>query len=836
MKIKVSTVYAVCATMSMTSLLTSSSLAQNTPAPNIALGKKVTATPLPSSGDTGNVLENLTDGNPENAASKTSGVALWARPTAVGWRNTSPACLVVDLGSVRPISGFSYHTAAGTADVTWPTSILMAVSDDEKNWRYAGELISMSAKHGKPPGPGAYHEYTFATHDAKTKGRYVAFGINSMLYTATDELEVFAGDDAWLSQPDETLIFPNQPEGVLEYMRALAIKQRQTERVQDDALVVQESINQSRLTPARKDELAAKLAAAVKLNGQEPLPGPDFKAIAPVNGAHRALLAVYGELLASQGYSGLSVWTQHRYSWLPLLAKPTTAQKTELDFSMLRNQFRSQALLLTNASGAAKTVRLKLNHAPKNAQSGWLKVDEVAWTDTHQGIMIADALLPATPKENVYSISIPAGMTRKVWFTIDSSKLPAGASQSSFQVEERGAIATVPLKLDIATIAMKRPRMSLGMWDDADSAEIGGGIGITMKNREAALKLMQSHYVDTAWGKRVSLPWPEAKDFDDVGNLTAKLDFTAFDRWIRQWPQGRRFYNFIHAGDSFAGTKMGTPEFNVRVGHWAKALAAHMTSLGFKPQQLGILIIDEQQNDAQDAIVANWATALKSGDSGLTIFADPVWLRPDLVKNQPAITQADVLCLNLPLYYRGGKPVEEYFTNLQGQGRELWFYQCTGPVRLFDPQRYYRYQAWHVYSINGTGQGFWSFGDLGSSQTSWNDYANSPYLSFTPAFLDVDTVNNSLHWDAVREGVTDFEELAMLRDAIGVCKDAKLRAEAQRVHDLAVKAVTSVWNDQPADAERFSVVEPYAWQSAGYNDAIADRQLRSVRAMLKRLR
>lgn len=831
MKRKTSVSYLGWVSMLIAPVISAPSQAQEVGAGrNIALGQKVEAFPRANSSDTGNSLHFLTDGKSEGTDS------MWVRANSYGWRMTSPACLVVDLGSVQPIAGFSYHTAAGVADVTWPTQIFMAVSDDNKNWRYAGDLVELSAKHSTPPAYGAYNEYSFSTRELKLKGRYVAFGILSPLYTTTDELEVYAGNQAWLAQPDNTITLANQPQDVLEYMRALSVKQKQSNRIKTDAGLVRASIAKSKLAAARKAALQAKLAEAEKLAETQPVPGPGFKAIAPVGEAHRQVLAVHGELLAAEGLSPLTVWSQHRYAWLPLVGKPATGKKADLAFAMLRNQFRSQALLLTNATAAPQTVKLKLNGGPKGAKAGWLKIDEVSWTDTQQNVVVADALLPVTGKNGEYSINVPAGMTRKVWVTIDSSKLRAGSYKSNFLVQGGGIKATVPLQMNVAKLAMKRPRISLGMWDDADSADIGGGIGITMKNREAALKLMRSHYVDTAWGKRTSLPWPEAKDFDAAGNLIGQLDFTRFDRWIALWPEARRFYNFLYLKDEpFAGANMGTAQFDKRVGAWAREVSRHMVKLGLQPNQLGLLLVDEPHFDSQDAIIAAWAKAINASAPELTLFSDPVWARPDQTKIQEAITSMDVLAPVLPLYKQGGKPVADYFENLRRQGKELWLYQCTGPIRLFDPQLYYRYQAWHVYSIGGTGQGFWSFGDTGGTPTSWNDYSNAPYFSYTPAFIDIDTVNNSVHWDAVREGMEDFEELAMLRDAIAASKDVKLRAEAQKVHDNAVKAITSLWKDAQPGVDRFFVNEHYDWAGNKIDPEVADKQLSKVRAMLLRL-
>jgi protein-disulfide isomerase len=817
-------------------------LAQNNEASrNIALGKTVTVSPIPNYNDTPNKPQDLTDGNPEIPRVNREGTsALWVQPGVVGWAAVLPACIVVDLEAVRPISGFSYHTAAGISDVTWPKNIFVAVSDDQKTWKYVGDLITLSEKRTPTPPVDAprvaspqhgYKEFTFATRDVKAKGRYVAFGVTSFHYIFTNEVEVYAGDESWLSEPEsafQAIEYPGQPGSSLEYIRALVVKQKQAERAALDATAIRELIGQSSVGAGSKTALLQKLTAYENVGDSSALPGKDYKAIMPVSDKHSQILSIHGALLADQGFAPLTAWTGHRYAWLPMLAKPPKGEKPELGFSMLRNQFRSQALLLTNASSAPQSVTLKLNNAPRGAQQGWLKVDAVQWTDTHQGVAVPDALLLAENQNGTYTLSVPAGMTRKVWLTVDSSKVPGGKTRSSIVLDNGQQKVSVPVSFDISTLAMNRPRISLGMWDDADSAERGGALGITMKNRDAALKLMQSHYVDTAWGKRPTLPWPEAKDFDATGNLTATLDFSRFDKWLKSWPEGRHFFNFIYADHVFADARMGTPEFNARVGSWAKALAAHMTSLGMQPKQLGILIIDEQRTEEHDAIVAGWARAIKDGAPELTIFQNPIWLRPDLIKQPDAIMLADTLSPLLQQYYRGGEPVKQFFEKLRQQGRELWFYQCIGPVRLFDPQRYYRYQAWHVYSIGGMGQGFWSFGDTGIAPTSWNEYLNT-YFSYTPAFIDTDTVNNSVHWDSVREGMEDFEELAMLQDAIKASKNTKLRAEAQAVLDHAVKTVTGVFKDLPENAD-------YTWQRDDIDPALADEQLKQVRTMLHKLR
>jgi hypothetical protein len=242
-----------------------------------------------------------------------------------------------------------------------------------------------------------------------------------------------------------------------------------------------------------------------------------------------------------------------------------------------------------------------------------------------------------------------------------------------------------------------------------------------------------------------------------------------------------------------------------------------MKSLGLKPSQLGLLLVDEPHSDPQDAIIAAWAKAINAAAPELTLFQDPTWDRPDQTKIQDAITQIDILCPNFPIFKRGGEPVQKYFENLRDQGKTLWFYQCTGPVRLYDPQQYFRYQPWQAFAIGASGQGFWAFGDTSGAETSWNEYATAR-VSYAPAFLDKNTVYDSVHWDATREGVEDYEELAMLQDAIKA--SAARKTGAEKVLNDAVTTIIATWTGD------------YKWDN-DIDPALADQQLRKVRKMLE---
>jgi len=790
---------------------------------NIALDKKVTtSTPSNYALTKDKNPAQLADGKYAGAVfdAQHQTASLWVQPGSITWRaGKDPIVVTIDLEKVSPISGVSLSTAAGAAGVQFPAFVGIAVSDDGKAWHYQGNLMSLSRKNGVPKLEG-YSKFRFATRDLQTRGRYIAFSILQTPYTVLDEIEVYSGDDAWLNRA----VGGKELAGTAE-MKDLAaasiVSNFEQRRLDADIKTLRELLGESTLPVAKKSVLEARLAEAAVKNDRQEFAEGGGKTLLPINTEHRDVMAVYGELLAAQGVKPLTVWKQHRYAWLPLLAKPEKGQ-AELQFSMLRNQFRSDALLLTNASGSEKTVQLQLQNPPRNAQAGWLQVATAAWTDTYQGTPIADALLPVANVQGRYAIKVPAGFTGKVWLTVDSSKLAPGNYSSTLAVDGEN----VPLRLAVSPIAMQRPRLSLCAWDYTDPKSMRGSAsrGVNAKNYPAAFELMKSHYVDSPWAGRSILPWPTANDFDANNQLKAPLSFIDFDQWVAEWPHARNFFVFVSAKEkeTFGGASRGTTVFNARLGNWAKAVIAHLKSKNIAPGKLSLLIHDEPglQGDWQDDVIADWARAIKAGAPEMTLLSDPVWKRPDQQKNQDAITLMDQLMPNTQNYATSVPAVWEYFRKQRDSGKDLWLYSCASPARMFNPQQYYRGQAWRVFSMGGKGMGFWAFGDIGTAPTTWHDYQIA--RSYSPAFIDKETVYNSIHWDAVREGVQDFEELAMLRDAIASTANAALKTQAQAVLDEAVKAVTATrtndfWNNEK-DPE------------------LADGQLRKVQAMLDKLK
>jgi hypothetical protein len=790
--------------------------AQNPTAPNVALHKKVTLDP-PSNYEytKSRDPQQLTDGIYASSKAEWDPVSrassLWVQQGTLGWAHRKPVIFTIDLGTVQPISGVIYSTGAQEGNVNWPAAIHLATSDDNQTWHYAGDLVQLS-----PPHPVLKNmekaNFRYIATDLKTHGRYVALGVIGMPFVFTDEIEVLRGEDALLQQAAGKEI-----PAMKEFVARRQITDSVQRRLNADIEAIRALLKKGELSPTQQKSFIARLDKAAAATDDLPVQPEILDTTLPLNDVHREILAIHGEALAAQGAKPLTAWKQHRYAWLPFVHRPESKGAASLDFSMLKNQFRSDAILLTNAGSTPITAQVKLNNPPPGAQSGWLQLDSALWTDTQEGTPVQDALMPVENKNGVYSLEIPAGFTGKLWATIDSSQVPPGKHQSTFVINSGAQQITVPLNVTVSKIAMGTPRLSLAVWD---YTSLKGSYGITPENRAAAIALMQSHFVDSPWSVGWVLPTPKAADFDENNQLKTKLDFTNLDAWLDMWPGARNyciFYN-VARSDTFADAKMGTPEFNAKVGSWAKALAAHFVERGLKPSQLVLCPVDEAYRDADDEHLLGWGKPIKAAVPEITLFSDPIWRDPTQSKHPEAFTLPDILCP-----HPGWTP-EFYQEIARKYNKELWLYNTPGMGRLGDPQLGYRQMAWRVFDFGGSGEGFWAFGDLSGAPTSWNEY-NAAKPTYAPAFLGKDTVHNSIHWDAVREGVEDFEELAMLRDAIQKSKNAALKAQAQKVLDDAVKTVI---NNAGENAE-------YSWPQAT-DPRTVDVQLAKVRAMLEKLR
>jgi hypothetical protein len=491
-----------------------------------------------------------------------------------------------------------------------------------------------------------------------------------------------------------------------------------------------------------------------------------------------------------------------------------TSGGAKVDVAMMQNEWRAAAFNLSNAGTSPVTLQLSIADLPGGTNPKTIAVCEVPFTDTKSGVPVAAALPEAKFDGQHYQISIEPGMTKQVWLTFHSKDIPAGEYTGRVTIEP-GALQ-VPVQLKVYPLAFPdQPTLHLGGWDYTDTDK---HYEVTDANRDVFIRCLREHYVDTPWATPSVMPHGK---YDKDGNMIEPPDAAMFKHWIERWPNARKYFVFANLTEKFGGLEIGTPPFKKAVAQWINWWVAQLAKWNIQPDQLGLLLVDEPREAAQDAVIIEYAKVIREAQPKVIIFNDPIWVVPQ--KATPEMFElSTVLCPNLPMWESSrATSFADFYVKQRDAGRELWFYSCSGPGKLLDPYAYHRMQHWFCWKYDAKGSGFWAFGDSNGA-SSWYEYGSS-VGAYTPLFLDNETVTGGKHMEAIREGMEDYEYLRMLRDRIaelekkGVQNDAVTAAKtllataADRVTSCMEPHGTSLWKDAKdrsiADQVRVEVLD-----------------------------
>ena len=543
---------------------------------NVALGRTYTLVPAPN-------YPLCTD--PADRTQLTDGQYtrdyFWTQKSTVGWSHSRPVVITLDLEKDIPIRGLSFNTAAGVAGVEWPASILVLVSVDGRAYHDLGDLVTLSRKGAAPP-EGKYAVHRFVTDQLATHGRYIKLIINPAGgYCFVDEIEVFRGDDAWITRPlpGKEIRYP------LEYFADTILNASVKRRIGRDLETARAAI--LKLEAPLSDEFKAhamKEVGAIE-KAISTLPDVDpktFKAVFPLNELHARVFALHGALRAALGRPPLVVWNAVPWDFLTPTELPEPAPQAEIAVSAMRGETRAGAVNLTNCTAQAMTVRLHFDGLPGGPTPGFIAVQEVAWTDTHEGTAVAAALPVVAPRDGTYVIHVPAGMTRQVWFTVTPRLLEPGVHRGHLIIAGPEIdTVRVPVMLRVFDLDFpSEPTLHVGGWDytDADSR-----YGVTPLNRSALIVHLREHFVDSPWATSAVMPIGE---FDRQGDYRTPPSTARFDTWLARWPGARRYFVFASVGEQIAGTKIGEPLFDKKVAQWIRFWVNHVKKKGLRRNSL----------------------------------------------------------------------------------------------------------------------------------------------------------------------------------------------------------------------------------------------------------
>jgi len=699
----------------------------------------------------------------------------WAQQGTVGWHGYDRVAVTIDLGSVQPIAGIGYHTAAGTAGVKLPRMIYLLVSDDDGQFR---PVVDFGAA---PPVGGngdATHPVWYRADNLHVRGRYVrlliAPGAGSDCVFC-DEIEVWRDDSGAGTPPEPAPTFASDA----DFMTSLLAGRR----LRADWLEVNGMIRNADIRSNLRRELQQESATVGAQVAGNPFPDvtSGFRAILPFGEIHRAIFRLNARLLATEGYHGLVPWSSHRFAPVGLFQRPPRT-KPELSMRLQAGERRGEVVNLTNAGTEDRKVRLQVRNLPGGANPHYLQLYQVEWWDTRLGSTVLDPLVGLAEVGGWFETVVPAGMTRQVWLSISTGGLAAGSYQGRIVLQEAETEQVVPLGLRIdPPVRGLDVEPGLWLWDYTAGA---GAYAITTRNRMPAIQALRAYGISMPCATAEVRPAVKATDFDESGALLTQPDFHAFDSWVREWPGASRYYIVFPAVDSFLQFKAGSPAFTRAVAAYARSWAAHNRQLGLRSRQVLLHFVDEPHSDAQYEAFTIWARAVRTGTDELGAFINPsgdttVWSFPSAAS---ALELADVICPELPGYLHGGEAARRYYAGLQAAGKQVAVYAMFQPGSC-DPTAAQRLLPWFGFARGLDGLGLWSYADA-PRENVWNDYVQLG-RSYSPDMLESATTTPTKHGEALQEGLEDARCLRQLkRVAASVLAGNPRQADAMAARDL----------------------------------------------------
>jgi hypothetical protein len=784
---------------------------------NLARGRPYTLQPTPGyplCTDPGDSTQ-LTDGQ------YTVGY-FWTQKSTVGWVRMQDLVVTLDLGADYPIRGLSLNSAAGVAGVKWPASIRVLVSVDGRAYHELGDLLKFSQT--LPAPDGTYTVQRFQTDALQTHGRYVKLLIAPVgNCTFVDEIEVHRGAEAFrqVALPGPAISYAP------EYFDADPFMAHLKRRLGLDLETVRASLGREKLPVAIRERLAREAAELDQAIVAVPAVDPQtFRGVLPFNPVHERVYALQGAARAALGRAPVVAWRANPWDYLAPTDLPASPPAPVLSVAAMQGETRACALNLTNCTPRPLTATLTFEGVPEKLLAEGVRVHEVAWTDTPAAVLVAAALPELTAKDGRYEVSLPAGMTRQVWFSITATGLSPGTHRGALVIA--GATAK-PLRVPVTVRAFDlqfppRPRLHVGGWDYTD----GTLYGVTPQNRLPLIAHLQSRLVDSPWATYSAMPFGE---YDATGQFAKPPGTRGMDNWVRGWPQARRYHVFNRV-DGTAPFKLDDPLFAVKVGAWIHFWVAHLKTLGIGPERLFLLLVDESQTVEQDRIITAWSRAIKAAEPRVSIWDDGT--RPMERMTPEVLAAVDYMCPHRPsLMTEQDDGQMAVYRQQREAGKGLYLYSCWGPTRTLDPYAYYRLQAWSVFQMGGEGSFFWALGSSGGG-SSFNDYVQKD-TAYTPLFMDRDSVTAGKHMEAIRESVGDFEYLSMLRDRVSELAQRQPGHKLlPRANALLAGAADRVLSAPGARITDYNVTE-MAWQ-APRDRGSADTVRLEIGEMLERLR
>jgi len=448
----------------------------------------------------------------------------------------------------------------------------------------------------------------------------------------------------------------------------------------------------------------------------------------------------------------------------------------DLRVEAFAGEIESAAVNLANFSGRAVVVLVQPEDLLDTDSTRVpfrqaLEFHEALNVPTHSLDLSADAL----PKlGQARTVMIPAWSVRQLWLNIDAAKLTPGdwsthIKFSTLGTDPQEAVASLSVKVWPVALNNKS-RLRLCHWGYVSTS-------VLKDIPNAALDDQVEHGTNVFVATGAFFP---AATFDENGDLVGDIDFKAHDEYVRRHSPFGIILFCGYQGRLKGPAEQLSPTWVKAYKQWIGAWVKHLLDMGLTYDDFAFYPVDEPglHQGLVERVVA-LAKPIKEVDAKIKMYTDPVGQAgmADLKKMAPYI---DIWCPNRNGYLlnEGGEKLDF----IKSTGAAVWTYECEGDAKHQSPLGYYRAQSWLVWRHGLTGIGFWSY--CTSSHDPWFvPRGGQDYL----LIYQGDGVVTSKRWEAVRDGMEDYNVLMQLQTAVknpvGVSPDIVRAAKHFLQHD-----------------------------------------------------
>jgi hypothetical protein len=524
--------------------------------------------------------------------------------------------------------------------------------------------------------------------------------------------------------------------------------------------------------------LKAKLAALTKKVEKAPLDKPfDYAKGAPYSPLHTEIYQLNAEAL-SRIHTGkkLVLWKGRTFD--ALAAVMPRKRNWDMHVDMMKNEYESARLSLTNVTQATETVTVNLTKLTFPAERIIVRqgivVPKVSTGTTPDALR---KLMPVKGTNTQYKVTLATGATTQLYFEINGKGFnKAGDYSGTVAITGLGHKMTSQLTLKVHDVAFPaKPRLH--------TYNYAYMYWLTPYEKEAIAD-MKAHYIDTFVIHPRYLPQTKLA----ADGTVRDYDFSELDKQLElHQPNGNYLlwmgFDWPHRRNLAKGMEFGTPEWKKAFTKLITAIDARMAKHGITRKQYAFYPVDEpsisgpDRNDRRATHIAV-SKLIKGINPAIQVFADPI-THGDVPKADIAklVKHTDIVA---PTHRTMSPKNVKVF---QTVSKTLWVYQCTVPGKDQDPFAYYRLIGMRAWAWKTEAHGLWDYFDLMQTK-GWSPKPGSQgsgSMVFIGSKYDNEVIVPSRRWKAWRDGVEDNEALRMLQDAVARKPNTKAAKEAKDI-------------------------------------------------------